>query len=160
MPPFTAPHLVRLEDQIKSSEGLKLNAYRCTSGALTVGFGHNCDASPVDGVNRVGDRITRDEAERLFRSDLEDAVNKVRRALPWVADLCAPRQAVLYDMAFNMGLGIKGVSGLLSFTNTLERVKKSDYTAAARGMLASGWARQVKGRAARLARQMDTGEWQ
>ena len=63
-------------------------------------------------------------------------------------------------MVFNMGLGRPGVSGLLSFRNTLELIKNGDYAAASKGMLASKWAKQVKNRALRLARQMDAGTWQ
>ena len=55
-------------------------------------------------------------------------------------------------MAFNLG-----VQGLLKFRNTLGMVRDGDYDGAARGMLASLWARQVKGRATRLADQMRTG---
>ena len=146
----------KIEQQIKKSEGLRLAAYRCPAGALTVGYGHNCDASPVDGVSRVGDRITSEEADRLFKTDLSVAVWEARKALPWVTELSAARQAVLYDMAFNMGIGRPGVSGLLSFRNTLELIKNGDYAAASRGMLASKWAVQVKNRAVLLARQMDT----
>ena len=95
MTAFTEADSYRLESQLKESEGFRLAAYRCAAGALTVGYGHNCDASPVDGVNRVGDRITREEAERLLRADLADAVWRVRAALPWVTELSAARQAVL-----------------------------------------------------------------
>ena len=157
---FTEADLRRLEAQIKESEGFRLRAYRCPAGRLTVGYGHNCEASPVDGVNRIGDRITREEAGRLLALDLDGAVWKVRKALPWVMELSPPRQAVLYDMAFNMGLGFPGESGLLSFGNTLNFIKSGNYPAASRGMLASKWARQVKDRAVRLARQMERGEWQ
>jgi len=52
------------------------------------------------------------------------------------------------------------VSGLLSFRNTLKFIEDGNYSAAARGMLASKWAGQVKGRANKLATQLDTGEWQ
>lgn len=150
----------RLCDQIKASEGYRLAAYRCPAGALTVGYGHNCDACPVPGVNRPGDRITAAQARALFESDLELAVEAVCKKLPWARDLSAPRQAVLYDMAFNMGIGQAGKSGLLSFVNTLALVQAGRYAQAAKNMLQSKWARQVGGRAARLARQMSMGEWQ
>ena len=159
MYPFTASDLSRLGQQLKESEGFRLDAYRCPSGALTIGYGHNCDASPVAGVARVGDCITREEADRLFLSDLEAAMRGVRGALPWVTDLHPPRQAVLYDMAFNMGLGHPGVSGLLSFRNTLGLIQEGRYAEAARSMMQSKWARQVKIRAVRLAAQMERGEW-
>lgn len=161
MPAFTESDTCKLEQQLKASEGFRLTAYRCPAGALTVGYGHNCDACPVDGVARVGDRISREEAERLFRADLGAAVWAVRGALPWVTELSPPRQAVLYDMAFNMGLGCARTGrGLLSFRNTLRMIADADYAGASRAMLVSAWARQVKGRAVRLARQMELGEWQ
>lgn len=160
MASFSDHDIERLALQVKESEGLRLAAYRCPAGALTVGYGHNCDASPVDGVNRLGDRITRQEAENLFRKDLTTAVWLTREALPWCLALDAARQAVLYDMCFNMGLGIPGKSGLLSFQRTLDSIARGNYAAAAANMRASRWARQVGGRAERLARQMETGEWQ
>ena len=158
MPAFTDADTRRLEDQVKGSEGLRLEAYRCTEGALTIGYGHNCDASPVEGIDRVGDKITKIQAVELFSKDLSKAVWQVRNALPWVTDLNAPRQAVLYDMAFNMGLGVPGVSGLLSFRNSLNMIREGRYAEAAQNMLQSRWARQVKIRAVKLAKQMETGE--
>ena len=159
MPAFTESDTAKLSEQVKYSEGFRLDAYRCTSGALTIGYGHNCDASPVPGVSSVGDRITREQAESLFESDLAAAVWAVRDALSWVTDLEPARQAVLYDMAFNMGIGRTGKSGLLSFVNTLALVKRGEYANAARNMLLSKWARQVGGRANRLASQMESGRW-
>lgn len=152
--PFTERDTERLTAQIQASEGLRLAAYRCTAGRLTVGFGHNCDASPVPGVSRVGDRITREHAEELFQADLAAVVWEVRKALPWVTTLDSPRQAVLYDMAFNMG-----TRGLLGFRNTLRFIEAGDYKRAARNMLQSKWADDVGRRADRLADQMATGEW-
>lgn len=159
--PFTESDTVKLSAQVKASEGFRLTAYRCPAGALTIGYGHNCDASPVPGVSRVGDRITREQADALFESDLSAAVWRVREELPWIIGLCAPRQAVVYDMAFNMGLGSAASGrGLLSFVNTLRMIRDGRYAGAAAGMLNSKWARQVKGRAVKLSRQMETGEWQ
>ena len=152
--PFTERDTERLTAQIQKSEGLRLAAYRCTAGRLTIGFGHNCDTSPVPGVSKVGDRITREQADDLLSKDLSAVVWEVRKALPWVTSLEAPRQAVLYDMAFNMG-----TRGLLGFRNTLRFIESGDYKRAARNMLQSKWADDVGRRADRLADQMATGEW-
>jgi lysozyme len=157
---FTEEDTRRLAKQVKEAEGFRLVAYLCPAGDLSIGYGHNCNALPVAGVTKVGDRISREEAYRLFQRDLANAVTQTRQALHWVTELSSPRQAVLYDMAFNMGIGSPGASGLLSFHNTLKSVESGDYSEAARGMLASKWATQVKGRAVNLARQMETGEWQ
>ena len=151
---FTDSDIARLTAQVKESEGCRLAAYRCTAGALTIGYGHNCDALPVKGVSEPGDRISQAGAEALLESDLSAAVWAVRRKFPWVTDLTPARQAVLYDMAFNMG-----IAGLSTFVNTLRMVKDGDYANAARNMLLSKWARQVGGRANRLAGQMENGGW-
>ena len=153
--PFTQSDTDKLAAQVKAAEGFCLAAYRCPAGALTVGYGHNCDASPVPGVREPGDRITPVQAETLFEADLAAAVWAVRRNHPWVTALCPARQAVLYDMAFNMGL-----RGLSTLVNTLRMVRDGDYAGAARNMLLSKWARQVGKRAIRLARQMEHGQWQ
>ncbi len=69
-------------------------------------------------------------------------------------NLNGPRQAVLYNMAFNLG-----INGLLSFKNTLNMIKNGEYESASEGMLNSKWAVQVGYRARELANQMKTGKW-
>jgi lysozyme len=64
------------------------------------------------------------------------------------------RADALLNMAFNLG-----VDGLLGFVNTLRYVRGGNYELAADNMLASKWARQVKGRAVELAAQMKTGRF-
>lgn len=150
-----------LRERIKEGEGLRLKAYLCPAGALTIGYGHNCDADPIEGVNTFGDSISREKAELVLSMDIDRAKNGVLLKLPWVQCLTPARQAVLFDMAFNMGIGSEASGkGLLGFENTLRMVREGDYAGAARGMLNSKWAKQVKTRAIRLARQMETGEWQ
>lgn len=156
---FSADDFRLLEAQIKHGEGLRLKAYKDTLGILTIGYGHNCQASPVPGVSTVGDAISQETADMLFTEDLSKAVSGIRSALPWIGKLVPARQAVLFDMAFNMGLGVRGKAGLLSFGNTLALIEAGDYAQASRNMLQSKWARQVGNRAVKLARQMDFGEW-
>ena len=55
------------------------------------------------------------------------------------------------DMAFNMGYRV------LQFKNTMKAVEEGRYEDAAKGMLASKWAKQTKSRAVRLAEMMKTG---
>jgi lysozyme len=65
------------------------------------------------------------------------------------------RQAVVYAMAFQMGL-----KGLLGFRSTLDSMRDERYANAAEGMRQSKWAKQTPERANRMAYQMETGEWQ
>lgn len=140
--------------QLKKHEGEKLTAYKDTVGILTVGVGHNCVSSPVPGVEKVGDKITQEMSDKLFREDVEIHVSELKDMLPWVTKLDDARQAVLYNMVFNLG-----IKGLLGFKNTLNMIKDGNYKQASEAMLVSKWASQVKYRAKELASQMATGDW-
>ena len=61
--PFSQWNPLIAEDFVKKWEGLRLKAYRCPGGILTVGYGHTKGVKP-------GQTITRQEAERLIRDDL------------------------------------------------------------------------------------------
>lgn len=151
---FTDDDIARLAADVKKAEGFRLKAYRCSAGVLTVGYGHNCESSPVPGVKKVGDSISHEQAEVLFERDLSKCVWQVRENLPWVINLNAPRQAVLYEMAFQLGLG-----GMLGFKNTLLHIERGNYADGAAGFLSSKWAKQTPGRVRRLAAQLHSGEW-
>jgi lysozyme len=128
--------------QLRRHEGERLTPYRCTAGKLTIGVGRNLE-----------DRgITAEESAYLLNNDIEREWKALKTALPWVTGLNDVRQRVLLDMAFNLG-----INGLLKFKNTLATIQRGDYERAAGMMLDSLWARQVKGRAVRLAEMMKTG---
>jgi lysozyme len=92
----------------------------------------------------------------LLNEDIEDHTRELFAALPWVAELDPVRQAVLIDMAFNMG-----VPTLLTFKQTLATIRRGDYELASMQMLQSLWADQVGKRpgqrAHTLAKMMRTG---
>jgi lysozyme len=137
--------ITNLLDQLKRDEGLRLTPYRCTAGKLTIGYGRN--------LEDVG--ISKEEAEFLLASDAAKAQISVAKALPWITKLTLPRQAVLVNMCFNMG-----IAGLLKFKNTLRLIETGEYAEAAKAMLDSKWAEQTGQRALRLSVQLNTGEWQ
>lgn len=130
-------------DQIILHEGESLKLYKDTVGKYTIGIGRN-----------LSDRgITKEESKFLFQTDYNLVISELDRGLPWWRKLDEVRQKVLFDMCFNLGL-----PKLLSFKNTLEAVRTGEYDKAAAGMLNSLWAKQVKGRATRLANMMLTGK--
>jgi lysozyme len=139
---MTSDARAALRAQLIRHEGSRAKPYRDTVGTLTIGVGRN--------LEDVG--LFPHEIETLLETDIARTIDGLMAALPWVADLDDVRQRVLVDMAFNLG-----VAGLLGFRRTLAAVQAGDYEAAARGMLASLWATQVKGRALTLARMMRTG---
>jgi lysozyme len=138
------PDRDRLRTQLKRHEGLRLHPYRDSVGVLTIGYGRNLEAT---GINE-------DEAEYLLSHDIDRAVRGLLARYAWFGALDPVRQAVLVNMAFNLGL-----SSLAGFTGTLAAVASGDYETAAAHMLASKWAAQVGGRARELAVQMRTGQW-
>ena len=151
--PAVDPQLVA---DLKRDEGLRLEAYPDPiSGGhpWTIGYGHTGPEV------KPGLRWTEAQAEAALIRDIEEHNAQLLAALPWVADLDPVRQRVLFNMAFNLGVGTPGGSaGLLGFKNTLGMIERGEYERAAAGMLNSRWARQVKGRAVRLAEQMRTGQ--
>jgi lysozyme len=140
--------LKKLRRQLVLHESYARVPYIDDVGKVTAGIGHNLNAHPIED----------DIIERWYQQDLADAIEGLDKHLPWWRNLNEVRQRVLIDMAFNMGMGIKGKEGLLSFTNTLACIEAEDWEGAAYGMLVSKWYRQVKTRGERLRLMMLTGE--
>lgn len=129
---------------LKLHEGVRLKPYMDTVGKLTIGVGRNLD-----------DRgITAEESEYLLSNDINDVWLQLLSHLPMFARLDTVRQAVLVDMAFNLGL-----SGLMSFSKALLAIKEERFDVAADELLASKWSAQVGRRSQRLATMMRSGEW-
>ena len=131
---------------LTKEEGFVPHCYEDHLGYKTIGIGRMIDKAKGGG-------ITLDEAQYLLRNDIHWRTDDVRERLPFVKGMDMVRQAVLYAMAFQMG-----VDGLMEFRNTLKAVEEERWERAADGMLASLWARQTPGRANRLASAMRTGE--
>jgi lysozyme len=143
----------KLREQLVVHEGLRLKPYRDTVGVWTIGVGRNMQANPIEDEigRRVGpEGITRAEAMLLLRNDINRTVRDVRNNISFFDRLSEPRQHVIVDMAFNLG-----ITGLLKFKKTLSSIEKGAYHQAAVEMLDSTWAQQVKGRARRLSDMMD-----
>lgn len=159
-----------LRAELTIDEGERLRVYFDTVGKRTVGVGRNLDAArkgpkgtlgisaretEVLGITRdsvIRNGITKAQSQALLDNDIENVFDDLDRFLPWWRDLDPVRQRVLANMCFNMG-----ITTLRTFRNTLRYVREGNYASAADNMLASKWARQVKGRADRLAVLMRLG---
>lgn len=137
----------RVTEQLRRDEGEVLHAYQDSLGYWTIGIGVLID-------RKKGGGITREESEHLFLNRLKLKMAELDASIPWWRTLDEPRQGVLINMAYQLG-----VEGLLGFTKTLQMVKEGDYYGAARGMLLSKWSAQTPQRAARLSNQMREGIW-
>lgn len=138
--------------QIEGFEGRRSAAYPdpLTRGSpWTIGVGHTGPEVRADSY------WTEEQIDAALTTDILRATNGLMLAYPWFASLNDPRQAVLVGMAFQMGLG-----GLAEFKHMLAAVRDEHWADAAQQMHLSNWYRQTPDRAGRLARQMETGEWQ
>jgi len=131
--------------ELERDEGFVPHAYRDSLGYWTIGIGRLID-------QRKGGGISRAEAEVLKRNDIAKARAALDEVAPWWRELDPVRRRVMLNMTFNMGAG-----WVAHFRNTSEAIRLGDYADAARGMLASLWARQVGERARRLAAMMRDG---
>ncbi len=124
-------------------EGLRLFAYTCPTGHLTLGYGHNLEQG-----------ISPQAALFILQEDLTAAKEAVQKKFTWWKNLDEVRQFVLVDMCFNMGLG-----KLCTFKKMLSAMERGDFIAAAHEALNSKWAVQVGKRARELANMLKTGEY-
>lgn len=151
-----------LRGMLVTEEGRRFTAYPDPlTGAApwTIGVGH------TDPEVKRGVVWTSGQVEAQFTTDILHATSAVLLNLPWSAQLDDARRAVLIGMCFQMGIGhspgaaVKG-DGLLGFPGALGAARDGRWSACAGEMLDSKWKQQTPKRAARMARQMETGAWQ
>jgi lysozyme len=132
---------------------------------LTIGVGFNLHrddarariaALGLDYDDVVSGRrlLTDAEIDRLLKDDIETAMAGAADLVSNFADLSLARQAVLVDMAFNLG-----ARGLSRFRRFLAAVETGDWPAAEAEIVGSLYYRQVGERARRNARATLTGEF-
>lgn len=139
---------MNLENQLRRDEGEKLYAYKDSLGYWTIGIGILIDKDKGGG-------LLPEESTFIFNNRVKILKSELSKRISFFDKLSETRQAVLLNMAFQMG-----VNGLLGFKNTLKTIESGDYAKAAKEMLMSKWASQTPQRANRLSKQMETGEWQ
>jgi len=150
--------------KLVAHEGLRLEVYQDTLGINTIGIGRNLedrgiteqelsdlDIPSIEHVYTYG--ITEADAVYLATNDVEIVEEELLKAHPCVDSLDSVRQLILMDMAFNMG-----VPRLCKFKNMWTAIHNEDFITAAKEMLDSRWANQVKSRATKLAHAMHHGE--
>ncbi|MBV4366272.1 lysozyme [Erwinia phyllosphaerae] len=101
---------------IKRFEGLRLTAYRCSAGVLTIGYGH------TRGV-KTGDVITGHQADAFLREDLQVAELTVNTNVR--TKMTQGQFDALVSFVFHVGTG--------NFTRStlLKKLNAGDYAGAA-----------------------------
>jgi len=138
---------IRLREQLKYDEGVMPSAYQDSEGYWTIGVGRLIDAEK-------GGRLRDDEIDYLLNNDLDEVINQVTREFPWYGDMNDPRQEVICNMVFNLGL-----NGFKGFKKMIAACERHDWETASVEMMDSKWSRQVGQRAVRLSDTMRKGEW-
>lgn len=145
-------------------EGRRARVYVDSLGHPTVGVGFNLDRPDARarlslvGADyskvRTGTATLSDEQiDALFRDDFGASVAAAQALCPTWDDQPAGAQAVLVDMAFNMGRG-----GLSAFKRMLGALTLGNHAGATYEMLDSRWSQEVPSRAIEDAMLMLRGE--
>jgi GH24 family phage-related lysozyme (muramidase) len=142
----------RLMARIKKEEGFRPESYWDDApggggGQHTWGFG-----TVAPGPGAIIDEET---AAVELEGEIWNAIGDYRTAFP--ADppgLTEARHESLVDMLFNLGL-----TRFLTFKNTIDDIRRGEWGTAADRLRGSLWYKQVKGRARRIVREFDTGEF-
>jgi len=130
-------------DQLRRDEGFSHTLYVDSLGFPTIGVGHNLKTP-----------ISTEAIDQILWDDVAQAQDDCARSFSFWEALSEPRQGVLVNMCFNLGL-----AGLQGFHKFLMALEAGQYGRAADEMLDSRWASQVGARAIRLARQMIENRW-
>lgn len=127
---------------LRRDEGVKGRPYVDTAGHLTIGVGHNLDASPL--CNEAIDaQLAHDLQEKVLRP-LDQHCSWWREAPPGV-------QRVIANLCFNLG-----INGLLGWPVTLGHLRRGLYKLAALDIRSNKrYVKQVGKRAERLAVELE-----
>ena len=84
--------------KIKTREELRLTAYRCDAGVLTIGYGHTA------GV-KAGDKITEMQAVEFFKRDVAEIERHLNKMIEQGAEFRQSEYDALISLIFTIGLG-------------------------------------------------------
>lgn len=129
----------KLRNFIARHEGLRLKAYRCPEGKLTIGYGRN--------IEELG--ITKREASMMLNGDIIRVHGELDKNYPWFRRLSDNRQMALMSMCFSLG-----ISRFKQFTKMTSALALSQWDRAACEALDSEWAKQVGDRAIEIAQMI------
>lgn len=138
-----------VQSLLEDDEGRRTWPYNDSRGYPTWGIGHLLS----NGIAGDVETLLNQAIDLQFQHDLADAMQGLGH-LPWFAGLDPVRQAVLIDMAFNLG-----IDGLHAFTQFLGYMAAGQWASAAADLRTTLVYRQLPERYERLAVMIETGGW-
>lgn len=144
-----APDDIYLLSDLKAAEGCELVAYPdplTKADPWTIGYGHT---GPGVAQNVCW---TQERCEETLRADVAACMADLDRTEPWWRAMSLPRQRVLVELRFNLGM-----NRLLGFHKALADMQMACFSAAASELRNSLAYRQLPSRYERLAKTMEIG---
>jgi lysozyme len=145
-----------VHELIEKHEGRRKKVYKDSRGFRTIGVGHNIDGkglSPdIEAYLEDHGEITDLMIDILLDQDIEDAITDCERLYPAFSTFSENRQDALIDFLFNVGYATAR-----TFVNTNKHINSGEWEKAHDGLLASLYAKQVKGRAVEIAKMLKEG---
>lgn len=130
-------------------EGVRLRAYKCSKGHLTIGVGHKLTPRELQSDMT---EISLEQAGYLLHQDIGLALAGCYGIFGrWLFDgLSEPRQRALVNMCFQLG-----TAGLADFKRMVAAILRGDWIEAHKEALDSKWAKSDSpARAQRVAREL------
>lgn len=131
-----------IEEILVRHEGLRNFPYQDTTGHMTIGVGRNLRDNG----------ISLEEAMLLLKNDITHCKIQLDRHLDWWPFLSSGRQNVMVSLCF-----ILGINGLLKFKKMLDFSERGDFDSAAKELLNSKMATQIRIRSLELAKMLREG---
>jgi lysozyme len=147
---------MKLLEQLKFEEGIRLEAYPDHKGIKTIGVGRNLVANPYfpDG-SEIPDHITHEQAEELLDCDVGNTIASLRERWPRIDEFDKARRDAFVNMAFQLG-----ITGFMGFERMRAAALARDWETAYKEALTSKWAKHdTPERALRVAWQMKNGKY-
>lgn len=136
------PMKLKLRHLLVEHEGYENFPYVDTVGKITIGIGYN-----------LSDRGMPDSwINNQFEEDTRYFYNQLNDDFYWFKTLNDARQIALIDMCF------MGYKKFKTFRKMLDALEQRNYSLAAREVIDSKWATQVKGRAQQIASIIEQGK--
>ena len=124
--------------EIKVDEGFSGSPYKDSKGIPTIGYGTKLP-------------LSKEEATLLLNKRFNDVEVEVKQNILFFDELPVKAREVVLNMGYNMG-----VPRLMGFKRMIKALSNRDFVEASKEMVDSVWYREVKGRAERLVKKMES----
>ena len=146
----------KLREMLRRHEGVRNKVYKDTVGIKTIGVGHNIIANPLPSdiakCLEIYGEITEEMVDRLLDSDIMVAIGACKRLYQDFDNFSENRKNACIDWLFNIG---EGTTRKFQVTN--RAINEGRWDDAAKGMMASRWAKQVGKRSIEISTMIREG---